>query len=60
MKKEKDAKFIKWSEIKSAVMDSDKLKMVMIDKTHKLKIITNHEEAEKLLKLKLGNKLIKG
>lgn len=41
-------------------MDSDKLKMVMIDKTHKLKIITNHEEAEKLLKLKLGNKLIKG
>ena len=57
LKKEKDARFIKWSEIESAVLDTDKLKLVMLNKTHKLKIMANWNEAEKLLKRKLGNKL---
>jgi hypothetical protein len=57
LKKEKDAKFIKWSEIESAVLNSDKLKLIMVDKAHKLKIMINHEEVERLLKRKLGNKL---
>lgn len=57
LKREKDARFIKWSEIESAALDADKLKLVMVDKTHKLKIMTNREEAEKLLKRKLISKL---
>ncbi|OWP53656.1 hypothetical protein Micr_00830 [Candidatus Micrarchaeum sp.] len=58
LKKEKDALFIKWSDVKSAVFDApEKINLVIENKNHKMKILTNFTDAEKLLQLKLGNKL---
>ena len=58
LKEEKDALFIKWPDVKSAVFDEPEKINVMIDnKNHKIKIATGSAEVEKLLQLKLGSRL---
>lgn len=58
LKEEKDALFIKWLDVKSAVFDEpEKINLMIDNKNHKIKIATGSAEVEKLLQLKLGSRL---
>ena len=55
IKKEKGAEPIIWSEVKSATFDkSVNLKISIGEKNYKMKVITDHNDAEKMIKSKLA------